>query len=222
MAQTISDEELQLKKRARRRLVGAVALVLLVIVFLPMLLDNEPKPLSQDVAISIPALPPAERSPTLAAVPPKAAQNGSAQGAPGNASSAGARPSVSASPATSEPPAALETPRGRPEGSGSSRSKPEASAKQPTASKPVAGVAENGYVVQLGAFSNPATARELAAKLKENRYRAYTETVNTGSGSLTRVRVGPFPTKETAEKVRDRLKARKLVLGGASVVHASD
>ena len=57
MAKAISDEELQLKKRARRRLVGAIALVLLVVVFLPMLLDSEPKPLNQDIAIIIPPLP---------------------------------------------------------------------------------------------------------------------------------------------------------------------
>lgn len=55
MAQSITDEEIQLKKRARRRLVGAVALVLIVVIFLPMVLDNEPKPVSQDIAIRIPS-----------------------------------------------------------------------------------------------------------------------------------------------------------------------
>ena len=60
MAKAISDEELQLKKRARRRLVGAIALVLLVVVFLPMFLDSEPKPLNQDIAITIPPLPDAD------------------------------------------------------------------------------------------------------------------------------------------------------------------
>lgn len=55
MAQPVTDDELQLRKRARRRLVGAVVLVLLVVVFLPMLLDNEPRPLSPGVAITIPA-----------------------------------------------------------------------------------------------------------------------------------------------------------------------
>ena len=57
MAKAITDEELQLKKRARRRLVGAVALVLLIVVFLPMILDSEPKPLNQDIAINIPPIP---------------------------------------------------------------------------------------------------------------------------------------------------------------------
>ena len=57
MAKAISDEELQLKKRARRRLVGAIALVLLIVVFLPMILDSEPRPLNQDIAITIPPIP---------------------------------------------------------------------------------------------------------------------------------------------------------------------
>jgi len=48
------DPILPEKKRARRRLVGAVALVLAAIVALPMLLDSEPKPLATDIAINIP------------------------------------------------------------------------------------------------------------------------------------------------------------------------
>jgi DedD protein len=43
------------KKRARRRLVGAVALALAAAVGLPMLLDSEPKPLAGDIAIQIPS-----------------------------------------------------------------------------------------------------------------------------------------------------------------------
>lgn len=48
------DPMLPEKKRARRRLVGAVALALAAIVALPMLLDSEPKPLATDIAINIP------------------------------------------------------------------------------------------------------------------------------------------------------------------------
>lgn len=55
MATPISDEELQLKKRARRRLIGAIALVTVVAVFLPMVLDHEPQPVNQDIAIQIPS-----------------------------------------------------------------------------------------------------------------------------------------------------------------------
>ena len=55
MARPISDEELQLRKRARRRLIGAIVLVTAVVVALPMVLDSEPKPVSQDINIRIPS-----------------------------------------------------------------------------------------------------------------------------------------------------------------------
>jgi DedD protein len=49
------DPILPEKKRARRRLVGAIALALAVAVGLPMLLDSEPKQLASDIAIQIPS-----------------------------------------------------------------------------------------------------------------------------------------------------------------------
>ena len=51
----VADDSLELKKRARRRLVGAIALALLAIVVLPMVMDSEPRPASQDVQIRIPS-----------------------------------------------------------------------------------------------------------------------------------------------------------------------
>ncbi|MFL6706707.1 MAG: SPOR domain-containing protein [Massilia sp.] len=51
----VDDPVLPEKKRARRRLVGAVALALAVAVGLPMILDSEPKPISSDIAIQIPS-----------------------------------------------------------------------------------------------------------------------------------------------------------------------
>jgi DedD protein len=73
---TGNDPMLPEKKRARRRLVGAIALALAAAVGLPMLLDSEPKPLAGDIAIQIPPkdkaapLPvPAEPSAAPAAAP---------------------------------------------------------------------------------------------------------------------------------------------------------
>jgi DedD protein len=56
------DPMLPEKKRARRRLVGAVALALAAAVGLPMLLDSEPRPLGGDIAIQIPSK---EKAPAL-------------------------------------------------------------------------------------------------------------------------------------------------------------
>lgn len=51
----VEDPVLPEKKRARRRLVGAIALALAVAVGLPMVLDSQPKPLAGDIAFQIPS-----------------------------------------------------------------------------------------------------------------------------------------------------------------------
>lgn len=51
------DPTLPEKQRARRRLVGAIALVLAAVVVLPMVLDSHPKPVTNDIAIDIPNRP---------------------------------------------------------------------------------------------------------------------------------------------------------------------
>ena len=68
-----ADPVLPEKKRARRRLVGAVALALAVAVGLPMLLDSEPKPLAGDIAIQIPS-----KDKPLADIAPAASASASA------------------------------------------------------------------------------------------------------------------------------------------------
>lgn len=57
-----TDPLLPEKKRARRRLVGAVTLVLALIIGLPMVFDAEPKPVGEDIAIQIPSREPADRA----------------------------------------------------------------------------------------------------------------------------------------------------------------
>src|SRR5271169_2094270 len=46
----------ELRRRARRRLVGAIVLALAAAVLLPLLLESEPKPLGDDVSIQIPPI----------------------------------------------------------------------------------------------------------------------------------------------------------------------
>jgi len=52
--ESLLDPTLPEKQRARRRLVGAIALVLAAVVVLPMVLDSHPKPASGDIAVNIP------------------------------------------------------------------------------------------------------------------------------------------------------------------------
>jgi DedD protein len=50
----INPEEQALRRRARRRLIGSLALALLAVLVLPMIFEPEPKPLGDDVEIIIP------------------------------------------------------------------------------------------------------------------------------------------------------------------------
>jgi DedD protein len=215
MAKAISDEELQLKKRARRRLVGAVALVLLIVVFLPMILDSEPKPLNQDIAITIPPIPKPESNqqnpaPAISSTPaPPSPPRVASMPAPAPAVQPDPAPSVEAKP---------DLPNNAP-------AKPEAKPVpkpvqkheiKPAPASHAAG--EESFVVQLGAFSNAANAKALQKKLQDNKFKAYTEPVKNAGGDRTRVRVGPYPTRDAAEKARDRLKSMKLIIGEAAVV----
>ena len=217
MAKAIGDEELQLKKRARRRLVGAVALVLLIVVFLPMILDSEPKPLNQDIAINIPPIPKAESTPQIPA-PVAAVPTSPASPAPPHVAGLPVGAPAAPGPAPVEP---------RSESAKSERAKAEAKPVPKPAPKhevkPVATTAshaggDDSFVVQLGAFSNAGNAKALQKKLQDNKFKAYTEIVKNAGGDRTRVRVGPYPSREAAEKARDRLKSMKLIIGDAAVV----
>jgi len=201
MAKAISDEELQLKKRARRRLVGAIALVLLVVVFLPMLLDSEPKPLNQDIAITIPPLPGPNSSTRPATIAPAGV-------APSSPVIPFAKTDVA--PPARPVPAPVAVPKAE-----TPKPEPRPAPVQPAKTS-------EDFVVQLGAFSNPANARALQRKLQENRFKAYTEVIKNSGGERTRVRVGPYDSREAAEIARQRMRTLKLVIGDATVVRQGD
>ena len=214
MAQALSDESLQLKKRARRRLVGAAVLVTLVIIFLPMVLDKQPKPVGQDIAITIPSQDSAgdfntKPAPTASAPMP-------------NPEPPLVAPKTEVPPVEPPQPAAVELTRAKPV-----EKKPDP-AEAPKATRPEKptvhaattkheATAKNGeeFVIQLGAFTSAANVKQLQSKLSADGIKSYTEPLKTAAGNKTRVRAGPYATRQEAEKVRDKLQA--LGLSGAVV-----
>jgi DedD protein len=62
------------------------------------------------------------------------------------------------------------------------------------------------FSVQVFAFSDDKGANSLVNKLKKAGFPAYTEPVNTSRGTLWRVRVGPYPSRESASAAREKLK----------------
>ena len=63
------------------------------------------------------------------------------------------------------------------------------------------------YVVQVGAFADSAAARETRQKVEKLGLKTYTQVAETSQGSRIRVRVGPFASREEADRAQARIKA---------------
>lgn len=205
------DEATQLKKRARRRLIGAVALALLAAIVLPMVMDHQPAPPLKDIQVRIPSpdegvtqrvspgkpiSPRKEEKPQALAPEPAPAVKDTL---PPASPVAKPEPRPEAKPEGKPDP----KPAGKPESKPEPKPEPRSAAKPEVASGPPGGEA---WEVQLGAYQEPQRVINLVNKLKELGIPTYTEKVDTPNGSRTRVRAGPFPTQEAAEKARARVK----------------
>jgi DedD protein len=233
----------ELRRRARRRLVGAIVLALAAAVLLPLLLENEPKPLGDDVSIQIP---PIDGGKFVNPLSPGKAQDPKAKGSVAmgaNDLTAGAQPAAAPGAATATSPANAENeprdPAPAPSATSETKANDGSIAKEPTtvvkdaapsaatgagaesapdakagsevksAPKSDAGQGKSGaaFVVQVAAFSDRYGARSLVTKLKHEGFPGYTEEVNTGKGTLHRVRVGPYASREAATTALAKLKA---------------
>lgn len=189
-----------LQKRGRRRLVGAIALVLLAVIVLPMVFDPEPKPNAAQVNIRIPAEDGGKFT-------PREATGARVMPAPeAQAKPAGATPAAAAAqtetPAAAPTPSAAPTPAPAPKPAQKAKAPASAPEKPAAVARPPAG---EEFLVQVGAFASPDTVKEVTALLKGAGIPHFTESVATSSGPVTRVRIGPFGSREAAEIARDRV-----------------
>ncbi|MFZ6722272.1 SPOR domain-containing protein [Undibacterium sp. Ji49W] len=279
------DPILPEKKRARRRLIGAVALALAAIIGLPMILDSDPKPLADDVNIRIPSKDKAfdgnaaasaevvtPRAKNLAANEPveeiiepaplpknKTANNSTsttvatvtnppavAQLTAAKPAKPELKPEVKPEPKADTKPVAKAEAKPEPKtevkpvtATAKPAEKDQATAKaevktetkpvvakpgnaddeaaralailegktppKPPVSKPADAVAKSSFTVQAGAFSTQAKVDELQSRLKAADIKSYTQKIVTTNGEVTRIRVGPFASKEEADKMRAKL-----------------
>jgi DedD protein len=206
MARAPSDEELQLKKRARRRLIGAIVLVLAAAVVLPMVLDKEPKPVDRDIEIKIPSPESGAFKSKIVPTEPTP-QSKPAAKPPAVATKPDATPETQNKPAT--PPAAETKPAVTATVKETPRPAEKADAGK-TAATPKAAPQSVTFVVQVAALSDAAKAKQIQQKISGAGIKSYTEIVKTAKGDVTRVRAGPFATRGAAEKARDELKAMGL------------
>src|SRR4029079_18207815 len=84
--------------------------------------------------------------------------------------------------------------------------KPEAKKAKPAA-KDSAKAASGKFVVQVIALADADRAKQMQGKIAAAGIKSYTEVVRTAKGDVTRVRAGPFATRQQAEKAREQLKA---------------
>jgi DedD protein len=202
-----SEEALQLKRRARRRLVGAIALVTFVVIILPLILDKEPGPAGPPLDVQIPkqesgaftsrAAPSAPQMPATPA-PEEKTEAPAVKAEPLPAKAEPLPVKAEPLPARAEPPVAHKA----------------AKAPAPPADK--AALGDQTWVVTLDAFSNATNVKQLRTKLSAAGVKSYTEPVKTGKGELTRVRAGPFASREAAEKARAKLDAMGLKPGAVT------
>ncbi len=93
---------------------------------------------------------------------------------------------------------------------------PKPAAPKPPAPKPVVAppaAAKVGFAVQVGAFSDAAEAGALRERLRAAGFSAFTETVNTDKGKLTRVRAGPVIDRAAADQLKSQIQAKTGVDG---------
>lgn len=237
------DPTLPEKQRARRRLVGAIALVIAAVIVLPMILDTHPKPVTDDIAIDIPSRP-----------APKAPARGDAQDtqagvAPDSPPAADTAPVASGLASTDTASAPVAAPKSAQSTQTAQATKPAAAPKQPAraqaqaaAKAPVTTTAQRQatpsdtdvqpgssssndagtpsappgarYALQLGSFPDDASARSWQSKLKATGVPTYTERRRQSDGTTrTLLRAGPFADRAAASAAIAKVRSAGLGAG---------
>lgn len=220
-----TEEEILFRRRARRRLVGAVVLVVTVIAVVPMILpESKPQQETQQIEIRIPAQDATGYAPKITPAP--SVESAVTSSTPSNIAPLVA-PSTEAAKSSAnvpqvpppEPPIKQEKPLALVSETAKPVVAPIKATKEPAkisaTSKPSA-TAKQTYFVQYGAFSEQKNAKQRQAELKAKGINTFTEMVKTSAGNKVRVRSGPYAAREEAEKIRTKVKPldTKLVVMG--------
>lgn len=165
----------------KQRIIGALIIVCLAVIFLPMLFD-EPHEARQEQILEVPEEP--EMQPVAIEEPkePQVPQTGDAPDIPMADQGQVAR--------DEEPAVAQDDPEPVPE-----------------VEQEDAGALRGAWLVRLGSFSNRDNALRLRDRLRDQGMEAHSETVDNDKGTFTRVFAGPFLDEQKAESARDQLEA---------------
>ncbi|MGZ8271569.1 MAG: SPOR domain-containing protein [Methylophilus sp.] len=180
---SVTDIELNLKKKARRRLVGAIALVLLMIVLLPVLLKDRAEVSDQnEVKITIDNQVEQSAVDKHEAIVPEGFDS-------------------NVVPADNETPVKpLDPPDIKEQKAPVNEAKSVEELKPTTqaAAKTEKPIIPSAYYVQVGVFSDPVNVKQLQAKLSELGYQSKTEKISTDKGEKLRLRTQAFSSRNEA------------------------
>lgn len=173
----------------KERIIGAVVLVVFVVLVVPIFLDGPP---GEGEVVSERVLLPgqdAQKMQTVVLKPDRSEPVPAANTTPAAAEQAAQPEPVSqAAPA----PVVQKAPAAEPR-------------TEPARENPAAISPTGMWAVQLGSFSNKDNAEKLAADLRKQGYAAFLSQLDTDSGQLHRVRIGPQKDRDSAEAMAARL-----------------
>lgn len=183
------DPEFPQKQRARRRLIGAVVLVVAAVIVLPIVFETKPRPVADDVAVKVsggqgsskPRVEPRKADP----LPP----------APAARSDAAALDAGEEIVNTADKPADKPIQRAEAKPDAKPEAKPQGSGK---------------YLILIGAFSSEEKAKTWLTKLKASKVPAYVEKKTLADGERILLRAGPFSDRDAADAADKRVRAAGL------------
>jgi DedD protein len=216
----------------KQRLLGAVVLIALAIIFVPMFLSGPaPQQTSETVNLAIPPAP--DREFQNRVLPVDATPNAAKSAEPGAAQPVTNTPlaTVETPPPPAEIPQPTEPVPTTPAPADAKPETPPAPApatpapkpEAPTAADKAPGRAANGrFYVHLGVYTVARNADDLVASLKQGGLPAFTEASEAQGKAASRVRVGPYEDRAAAEAVRLRIKQMNPAVASSVVQLAGD
>lgn len=182
----------------QNRLVGTIIIVALAVIFLPDFLDRE-KVTNEDVFVSVPTAP--SKKPIVNPEPFPSERVANAAQRPIEIVS---EPAVDEQGDLPSTPIADSTPQNN-----TPATKPVTAddlAARTVIERPKAEEQSVGWVVQLGSFRHQKNVKQLLTKLEGAGYRAFSRPIETSSGPLTKVFVGPELEKVKLENAIPHLQ----------------
>ena len=222
------------RTRAKRRLIGAAVLLAAGVIGFPMLFETRPRPLPMDTPIEIrprdlaaatptaPSTAPAPREPVPPPAPvPEAGAGVAIPAVPAASAATPPEEPVAPAPAAATPaaippqapepqPVAAAPPAKPPPEPPAARTDDGARAQALLEGKTAQAPASGRFVVQIGAYSDDAALRSARQRVEKLGLKTYTQVVETEAGKRTRVRIGPYASRDEADAAAAKVKGAGL------------